>query len=51
MKRYNENARIIFDDEECVGRATDLTMPAPRRKFFVRVRHAKPLPISAPQAS
>jgi hypothetical protein len=34
MKRYNENANVIFDDEEPIGRATDLVMP--RKRWFRR---------------
>ena len=32
LKRYDENAKVIFDDEEPIGRATDLVMP-PKRWF------------------
>lgn len=34
LKRYDENARVIFDDEEPIGRATDLVMP--RKRWFRR---------------
>ncbi len=34
LKRYDENANVIFDDEEPIGRATDLVMP--RRRWFRR---------------
>lgn len=32
LKRYDENAKIIFDDEEPIGRFTDLVMP--RKRWF-----------------
>ena len=32
LKRYDENAKVIFDDEEPIGRATDLVMP--RKRWF-----------------
>ena len=32
LKCYNQNANIIFDDEEPIGRATDLVMP--RKRWF-----------------
>jgi hypothetical protein len=32
LRRYDQNANIIFDDEEPIGRATDLVMP--RRRWF-----------------
>jgi hypothetical protein len=34
MKRHNENAAVIFDRAEPIGRATDLVMP--RRHWFAR---------------
>ena len=34
MKRYNENAAVIFDHAEPIGRATDLVLP--RRRWFLR---------------
>jgi hypothetical protein len=34
LKRYDENANVIFDDEEPIGRATDLVMP--RKRWFRR---------------
>ncbi|HEY1770073.1 MAG TPA: hypothetical protein VGG02_07445 [Chthoniobacterales bacterium] len=34
LRRYNENAAVIFDHEEPIGRATDLVMP--RRRWFGR---------------
>ncbi len=37
LKRYDENANVIFDDEEPIGRATDLVMP---RKYWFR-RHRR----------
>ena len=27
LKRYDQNATVIFDDAEPIGRATDLVMP------------------------
>ena len=36
MKRYNENAAVIFDHAEPIGRATDLVLP--RRRWFRRER-------------
>jgi hypothetical protein len=41
VKRYNENAAVIFDHAEPVGQATDLVMP--RRRWFRRARR-KDLP-------
>jgi hypothetical protein len=32
LKRHDENAKVIFDDEEPIGRATDLVMP--RKRWF-----------------
>ena len=32
LKRYDQNATVIFDDEEPIGRATDLVMP--RKRWF-----------------
>lgn len=32
MKRYDDNAMVIFDQAEPIGRATDLVMP--RRRWF-----------------
>ena len=34
VRRYNDNATVIFDREEPIGRATDLVMP--RRRWFRR---------------
>jgi hypothetical protein len=34
LKRYDENAAVIFDQAEPVGQATDLVMP--RRHWFRR---------------
>jgi hypothetical protein len=34
LKRYDENAAVIFDKEEPIGRPTDLVMP--RRRWFKR---------------
>jgi hypothetical protein len=36
VKRYDQNAAVIFNREEPVGRATDLVMP--RRRWFGRHR-------------
>jgi hypothetical protein len=36
VKRYNENATVIFDQAEPVGQPTDLVMP--RRRWFRRAR-------------
>jgi hypothetical protein len=32
VRRYNDNATVIFDQAEPIGRATDLVMP--RRRWF-----------------
>lgn len=37
MKRFEKNAEIIFDDEEPIGKPTDLVMP--RRRWFGRTGH------------
>jgi hypothetical protein len=34
LKRYDRHAAIIFDEEEPIGRATDLVLP--RRRWFRR---------------
>jgi hypothetical protein len=34
LKRYDENATVIFDREEPIGTPTDLVMP--RRRWFRR---------------
>ena len=39
LRRYNENAAVIFDRAEPVGRATDLVMP--RRRWFGRRERIK----------
>ncbi len=39
LKRYNENATVIFDREEPLGRPTDLVMPY--RPWFRRRARAK----------
>lgn len=52
VKRYNENAAVIFDHAEPVGQPTDLVMP--RRRWFRRAqRKALPLvqPAAAPERS
>ena len=36
VKRYNDNAAVIFDRAEPIGQATDLVMP--RRRWFRRNR-------------
>lgn len=36
IKRYQENAEIIFDAEEPIGTPTDLVMP--RRRWFGRTK-------------
>jgi hypothetical protein len=36
VKRYNENATVIFDRAEPIGQVTDLVMP--RRHWFGRAR-------------
>ena len=48
VKRYNENAAVIFDRAEPIGRATDLVMP--RRRWFRRDRR-KDLPLSQSTAA
>jgi hypothetical protein len=47
VKRYNENATVIFDHAEPVGQPTDLVMP--RRRWFRRAQR-KELPL-APSAA
>ena len=52
VKRYNENATVIFDHAEPVGQPTDLVMP--RRRWFRRAqRKGLPpaQPVSAPERS
>ena len=39
VRRYNDNATVIFDREEPIGRATDLVMP--RRRWFRRRKQRK----------
>ena len=39
LKRYNENATVIFDREEPLGQPTDLVMPY--RPWFLRRAGAK----------
>lgn len=34
LRRYEQNAAVIFDSEEPIGRPTDLVMP--RRRWFKR---------------
>jgi hypothetical protein len=46
MKRYNENATVIFDRAEPIGQATDLVMP--RRRWFRR-QGRKHLPSQSPR--
>jgi hypothetical protein len=41
LRRYDENARVIFDGEEPVGQATDLVLP--RSRWFQRRRTRKHL--------
>ena len=36
VRRYNENAAVIFDHAEPIGQATDLVLP--RRSWFRRAR-------------
>ena len=48
VKRYNENAAVIFDRAEPIGQATDLVMP--RRRWFRRERSKNP-PASPPNAA
>jgi len=33
LKRYDQNAAVIFDEEEPVGQPTDLVLPEGRRWF------------------
>jgi hypothetical protein len=52
MRRYNENAAVIFDQAEPIGQPTDLVMP--RRRWFRRNRRknlAASQSISAPECS
>lgn len=37
MKQYNENAEVIFDQEEPIGQTTDIVMP--RRRWLSRKKH------------
>lgn len=47
LRRYDENANVIFDREEPVGRATDLVIP--RRPWFRRkMRKSLASQVSAP---
>ncbi len=46
LRRYDENAAVIFDRDEPVGRATDLVMP--RRRWFRRRAAARPAPAALP---
>lgn len=39
LKRYDQNAAVIFDEEEPIGRPTDLVMP--RKRWFRRRRQSK----------
>lgn len=39
IREYDRNAEIIFDQEEPIGRATDLVMP--RRRWFRRSANLK----------
>ena len=41
VRRYEQNAAVIFDEEEPIGRPTDVVMP--RRRWFKR-RERKDLP-------
>jgi hypothetical protein len=45
VKRYDENAAVIFDRNEPIGQATDLVMP--RKRWFRRRNKRK---LSAPPA-
>jgi hypothetical protein len=39
MKRYEGNAAVIFDDEEPVGRPTDLVLPD--KRWFGRKKNSQ----------
>lgn len=39
MRRYEDNAMVIFDDEEPVGRPTDLVMPY--KRWFGRTKKSR----------
>ena len=44
VRRYEQNAAVIFDEEEPIGRPTDVVMP--RRRWFKR-RERKELPANS----
>jgi hypothetical protein len=44
LKRYDQNAAVIFDAEEPIGKLTDMVLP--RRRWFPRAR-SKALPRSS----
>ncbi|HEY5036718.1 MAG TPA: hypothetical protein VII74_06255 [Chthoniobacterales bacterium] len=47
LRRYDENANVIFDHEEPIGRATDLVIP--RRPWFRRkMRKSFPAQVNVP---
>ena len=48
MRRYDQNAAVIFDEEEPIGRPTDMVMP--RRRWFNR-RQRKDAPANSKAAS
>jgi hypothetical protein len=48
VKRYNENAAVIFDHAEPVGQATDLVMP--RRRWFRRAQRKDLPPVQSAAA-
>jgi hypothetical protein len=45
LKRYDENAAVIFDRAEPIGQATDLVMP---RRHWFRRQQRKNLPSQSP---
>jgi hypothetical protein len=49
LKRYDQNAAVIFDDEEPIGRPTDLVLP-PGRRWFRRRERVKAVTLSKPES-
>ncbi len=47
MKAYEKNGEVIFDDEEPVGKPTDVVMP--RRRWFRRSAIARDMRFPLPQ--
>jgi hypothetical protein len=45
VKRYDQNATVIFDRAEPIGQATDLVLPD-RRWFRVRRKALRPIEVT-----